>query len=86
MIELDNKTVIAIPFVLCLISGLAILSPTSTLPANVQNHSTKTMHSDMPSFIMTKLSLSLDKTNTYLEQKLGIRNSEWIAGPAKPVP
>lgn len=82
--EVNNKTVVAVPFILVIISALALLSPNLMLLVRAQDP--HAVHSDTPSLLATQLHLPADKINIYLEHELGIRNSQWLAGPAQRLP
>ncbi len=67
------------------IISLFAISIVSTVEWNDLIQITKTNYYNHPNLVVATLSLQLGKINVYLEHKFEIRNSEWIAGPAKPV-
>ena len=79
--RLQNKSALTVPVMACLFAGFVMLSPALVLFVNHPQ-----ADRGAPSLVPGKMPLPLEKASVYLEQKLGIRNSEWVAGPVKSMP
>lgn len=83
-----NAKRLPVSFTTCLITALVLLSTNlvfSTFEPNFSREGGKPMQHGL-GLVPANLSLPLEKANMYVEEKLGIRHSGWMAGPAKSFP
>lgn len=83
--KLSNKIIIAVSLILCLATGLVLLSLHTISSTNhLQTaQAENSLFYNMPSLVPVKLHLQLEQLRLYLEQSLKDRHPGWIAGSAK---